>query len=275
MLMVALMVAAMFALVVASAPLFNRRSFRNNLAALSMAALCVVLASVVGGWFASAQELSALRWITALIAVPMTVWLTKRHERPGGCLLWATTWVAVGIGAFYVPESILRWTVLALVALLLFDTAVEASETPRGWRDPFPSVPYPSESVADQILTRWSHGWLLSLWHWAPRSRPLVLYQFKDVTPRRSDKIQVWHIIGEETAILRFMHDSELQRLAPGVCRVSEDGHVRYRGVYRKRFISRFRRVLRGRGAQLDVRYERPSLSDHLDFRLHHTLPGM
>ena len=116
----------------------------------------------------------------------------------------------------------------------------------------------------------WSHGWLLSLWHWAPRSRPLVLYQFKDMTPHRSAKIQAWHIIGEETVILRFIDDYELSRLAPGVCRVSDDGHVRYRGVYQKRFVGRFRRVLRGRGAQLDVRYERPSLSDHLDFLLQH-----
>ena len=237
--------------------------------AVSLAGLCVVLESVVGGWFASAQELSALRWITALIAVPMLVWLTGRHERSGGCLLWATTWVAVGIGAFYVPESILRWTVLALVALLLFDTAVEASETPRGLRDPFPAVAATPNSVADQLLTTYSHGWFLSLWHWASRARPLVLYQFKDVTPARFPKIQAWHIIGEETAILRFIHEKELDALAPGVCRVSEDGDVRYRGVYKKRCVSRFRRVLRGRGAQLDVRNEQPSLSDHLEFCLH------
>ena len=72
MLMLGLMVAAMFALTVVLSPLCNHRSFRNNFVAMSLAAICVVLVAVSGGWVASAQELSTLQWIVTLVTVPTT-----------------------------------------------------------------------------------------------------------------------------------------------------------------------------------------------------------
>ena len=104
-------------------------------------------------------------------------------------------------------------------------------------------------------------------------SARLVLYQFRDSNQKPTSS-QTWHIIGDEAAIRKFITHDEIRFLAPSVSWPSLDGEVKYLGVYKKRMVGRFRRVLRERGAELNVRYERPLLSESRQFHLHWNYPG-
>ena len=103
------------------------------------------------------------------------------------------------------------------------------------------------------------------------RLNPLVLYEFMDSTPHRPEIANAWHIIGDEVLIRKYLSREQLQRVAPSVRRTALDGKTTYLGVYKKRMVRRFRRVLRERGAALDVRYERPPMSEKRQFFLHVT----
>lgn len=87
-------------------------------------------------------------------------------------------------------------------------------------------------------------------------SDPLELYQFQDRTCNRPMN-QAWHLVGERQLIEVFISSIELKRWV----RVSwVIGEHEYVGTYKKRFVRRFRRELRERGAKLNVHYEKPEL---------------
>jgi hypothetical protein len=121
------------------------------------------------------------------------------------------------------------------------------------------------------MVPRWlTQNWLYLLEKRISARRapvPVVLYEFRDSNPK-STSVKTWHAIGDERAIMKFTSDDELRGLAPTVRWTAADREVTYFGVYHKRMVGRFRRLLRERGAQLEIRHERPMLSGSPQFYL-------